>query len=130
VLFFLEDVKYTGFLWNDVSNGYYFCPNCNYILIEDYPVYDKDIQHKKFCENCGTKINWSNRNLVSSYVDKVKFLSEKLSISESSIIDGLEMYTLDNFMDKFLHLDNKEDIDDIRSDLIKSIHSTTIQRHN
>lgn len=97
------DVKYTGPLWGN-ANGYYFCPKCLYVLA-DHKLDDSEIQHKNFCENCGMKLNWANRNTAGALIDKVGFVADHLSFRIKDI-KRCDVKALDKAIEKYLLADD------------------------
>jgi transcription initiation factor IIE alpha subunit len=79
-----QDVIYTGQL--GCNDGYYLCPNCHYQLIYKEDLTSTvDFYYKQFCEFCGTKLNWTNRDRIGSQLNKVDFLADIFKIKKECL---------------------------------------------
>lgn len=103
-----KSVLFTGPLWGN-EDGYYFCPECNYVLKDDRITGDEDIRHKNYCENCGCKLDWSKRYTAGAYINKVQFLADKLAISANEL-EEREMSYIDKSIEGYLLADEKTTI--------------------
>lgn len=103
-----KSVLFTGPLWGN-EDGYYFCPECDYVLKDDRITGDEDIRHKNYCENCGCKLDWSKRNTAGTYINKVQFLADNLTLSLNEI-KKCEMKDVDIAIEGYLFAENKNDM--------------------
>ena len=96
-----QNVIYTGQL--GCNDGYYLCPNCYYrLLYKEKLTSESDFYYKHYCEFCGTKLNWANRDTIGSLINKVDFLADifkmknaMIHFSKVSLLPVCEVYKID-----------------------------------
>lgn len=102
-----RDVVYTGQL--GCNDGYYLCPNCHYQLIykEDLTS-EADFYYKHYCEFCGTKLNWTNRDTIGSQINKVDFLADIFKMKKDHI-NILTVDKVDSIIEDYIYCRDEND---------------------